>query len=284
MLVDLVGVRGAVRVFWTLSYEMVFYLIAAGLYAWGLHRRSARWATVTAVVALLAGPVLPNGLLHGRWTPAVLLALAATSIGLAFRHPRAGGLIGLAFVLLPAVNAHATAKSTAAGSWEGLLLLAVMFGGSVVYRCQHGQITYPAAVSSLCVIAVALVLAHPGHLVWLATTAATAATFAVAFAARHRPMPPALTFVGRVSYSLYLLHVLVLNVIARLMPGLVHRPAGERFAAGVAFLALALAVAWTSYTLVEAPAQRLGRRWAGWIGHGACRAAHRRGENRSGSV
>jgi peptidoglycan/LPS O-acetylase OafA/YrhL len=284
MLVDLVGVRGAVRVFWTLSYEMVFYLIAAGLYAWGLHRRSALWATVTALVALLAGPALPNGLLHGRWWPAVLLALAATSIGLAFRHPRAGGLIGLAFVLLPAVNAHATAKSTAAGSWEGLLLLAVMFAGTVVYRCQHGQITYTVTASSLCVIAAALVLAHPGHLVWLATTAATAVTFAVAFAARHRPMPRVLTFVGRISYSLYLLHVLVLNVILRLTPGLVHRPAGERFTAGVAFLALALAAAWTSYTLVEAPAQRLGRRMGG--GSATLRAAPRiaRGENRSVTV
>jgi peptidoglycan/LPS O-acetylase OafA/YrhL len=159
-----------------------------------------------------------------------------------------------------------------------------MFGGSVVYRCQHGQITHTVAASSLCVIAAALVLAHPGHLVWLATTAATAVTFAVAFAARHRPMPPVLTFVGRVSYSLYLLHVLVLSVIARLMPGLVHRPAGERFAAGVAFLALALAVAWTSYTLVEAPAQRLGRRMGG--GSATVRAAPRtaRGENRSVSV
>jgi peptidoglycan/LPS O-acetylase OafA/YrhL len=260
---------------------MIFYLVTAGLYAWGLHRHSALWAGGTALVALVAGPALPGGLLQGRWLPAGLLALAALSIGLALTgRPRAGGLIGLAFVLLPAVNAHPTAKSTVVASWEGLLLLAVMFAGTVVYRCQHGQITRTVAGSSLSVVGAALVLAHPGHLLWLADTAAVAGTFALAYGLRDRPVPRVLTFLGQVSYSLYLLHVLVLTQLLRWLPDLAHRPAPIRLAAGVAFLALALAVAWTSYTLVEAPAQRLGRRLA------TVRAAPRtaRGENHSASV
>jgi peptidoglycan/LPS O-acetylase OafA/YrhL len=281
MLLDPLGVRGAVRVFWTLSYEMVFYLVAAGLYAWGLHRRSAWWAAGTALIALLAGSRLPDGLLQGRWLPAVLLALMALSIGLAVTgRPRAGGAIGLAFLLLPAVNAHPTAKSTVVASWQGLLLIAVMFAGTVVYRCQHGQMTRTVAVSSLSVVGAALVLAHPGHLLWLATTVAVAGTFALAYGLRHRPAPRLLAFLGRVSYSLYLLHVVVLTLLVRLVPDLAHRPAGLRLAAGMAFLALALAVAWTSYTLIEVPAQRLGRRLA------TVRAAPRtaRGENRPASV
>ena len=52
MLQDLLGVRGLVRVFWTLSYEMTFYLMVAGLFAYGLHRRSAWWASGLAVTAL----------------------------------------------------------------------------------------------------------------------------------------------------------------------------------------------------------------------------------------
>src|SRR3954453_20483340 len=59
MLVDPLGVRGAVRVFWTLSYEMIFYLVVSGLFAWRLHRHSAWWASGLALVALVAGPVLP---------------------------------------------------------------------------------------------------------------------------------------------------------------------------------------------------------------------------------
>src|SRR3954471_8895073 len=82
MLSDPLGLRGAVRPFWTLSYEMVFYLVVAGLFAWRLHRHSALWAAGLALVAALAGPALPDGLLSGdfharRVTAAVLLVLVA---------------------------------------------------------------------------------------------------------------------------------------------------------------------------------------------------------------
>lgn len=149
-----------------------------------------------------------------------------------------------------------------AASWQALLLIAVMFAGTVVYRCQHGQIGRTPAGLALSVVAVCLVLAHPAHLLWLANTGAVAVTLAVAFAARHRPVPRVPGFLGRVSYSLYLLHVVVLMLLARLVPDLVHRPVGMRLAVGVAFLAPALSVAWTSYTLIEVPRQGLGRRLA----------------------
>jgi peptidoglycan/LPS O-acetylase OafA/YrhL len=45
-----------------------------------------------------------------------------------------------------------------------------------------------------------------------------------------------------------------------MVPGLADRPAPVRLAAGVAVLALALAVAWTAYRTIERPAQRCGRR------------------------
>jgi peptidoglycan/LPS O-acetylase OafA/YrhL len=281
MLVDPLGVRGAVRVFWTLSYEMIFYLVVAGLFAWRLHRLSVWWACGTALVALVAGPALPDALLAGRWTAAVLLALVAAGIAAYFLgRPRPAGLLGVAFLLLPAVNGHPTARSTVIASWQGLLLIAVMFAGTVVYRCQHGQIGRKTAAATLSVVAACLVLAHPAHLLWLANVAAVTVTFAGAFAARHRPVPRVLTFLGRISYSLYLLHVVVLMLLARLVPDLAGRPVGVRLAVGVAFLALALGVAWTSYVLIEVPGQRLGRRLA------TVRAVTRtgRGEIRNASV
>src|SRR4051794_17724043 len=58
MFSDLLGVRGVVRVFWTLAYEMTFYLVVAGLFAWRLHRYTGWWAAGLALFAL-AGPVLP---------------------------------------------------------------------------------------------------------------------------------------------------------------------------------------------------------------------------------
>src|SRR3954453_20568056 len=65
MMSDLVGLRGAVRVFWTLSYEMTFYLVVSGLFVWRLHRHSPWWAAGLPLVALALGGSLPNHLLGG---------------------------------------------------------------------------------------------------------------------------------------------------------------------------------------------------------------------------
>jgi peptidoglycan/LPS O-acetylase OafA/YrhL len=211
----------------------------------------------------------------------VLLVGMAVSVGghLAGRH-RIAGAAGIAFLLLPALNGHPTAQSTVAGSRQALLLLAVLFAGTVVYRAQYGGLGWRPAAVALTVVVAALVLGQPAHAVWAATVAAVAGTFAVAFAARHRPMPCLLRFLGTVSYSLYLTHVLVLLVVGRMLSGLAYRPVPVRLATGMAVLALALAVAWTAYRTIERPAQRLGRRIA------TERAAPRtrRGENVGASV
>ena len=293
MLSDPLGLRGAVRPFWTLSYEMVFYLVVAGLFAWRLHRHSAFWAAGLALVAVLAGPALPDGLLSGdfharRVAAAVLLVLVAGCVA-AFvtgpqsppacpgaagcadtpvgrRSPRSGaepaglavraaGLVGIGFVLLIAVNAHPTAQSTVASSAQGLLLLAVMFAGTVVYRTQHGQLDRRLAVPSLIVVGLGLTTT----ISWI-TTGAVAATFAAAFALRERRVPATLVRLGTISYSLYVLHVIVLMALGRLLPHLAGRAIGVRLLAGVAFLVTALTVAEVSYRFVERPAQRLGQR------------------------
>jgi peptidoglycan/LPS O-acetylase OafA/YrhL len=109
-----------------------------------------------------------------------------------------------------------------------------------------------------------LVAAHGIHLsapVWLATLAAVVVTFAVAFALRHRSVPRFLRWLGRISYSLYLLHVLVLGQVTRALPHLQERPVLVRIAVGLLFLQLALGVAAASHRWVELPGQALGR----WI-------------------
>jgi peptidoglycan/LPS O-acetylase OafA/YrhL len=279
MLLEPLGLRGAVRVFWTLSYEMIFYLVVSGLFAWRLHRLSAWWATGLALIALLAGRALPDGLLAGRWTAAVLLMLVAATVG-AFLAGwnRIGGVLGLAFVLLPAVNGHPSAKSTVVASWQAVLLLAVMFAGTALYRRPR------TGVVALVVVGASLVLANPGHALWAANVAAVAVTFGVAWALRGRPIPRVLGFLGRISYSLYLLHVVVLMLLARLVPGLAERPGGLRGAVGLAFLALAMSVAWASYRLVEVPGQRLGQWLSGRLTTQRAVTRTARGENAGRSV
>jgi len=275
MLSDLLGQRGALRVFWTLSYEMTFYLVASGLYAWNLHRHSARWAAGLALTALIAGPALPDDLLGAgaatrRLTALALLLLVALSITayVAGRLVPAAGAAGIALVLLPALNAHATRSSTVIASWQGLLLLAVMFAGTVVHRLRHGQLGRRPAALALAVVALSVVGAHGTHLgtgalrVWLATTAAVALTFTIAYAVGGRPLPAVFGWSGKISYSLYLLHIVVLAVAVRLIPDLGTRPVAIRLTAGLGCIVAALGLAWISYHMVESPGLRLGRRLA----------------------
>jgi peptidoglycan/LPS O-acetylase OafA/YrhL len=274
MLPELLGQRGALRVFWTLSYEMTFYLIVSGLFAWRLHRLSAWWAAGLALTALLLGPALPDDLLGAtfaarRATAAVLVALVALSVVAYLRNRLvlAAGAAGIALVLLPALNGHATDDSTVIASWQGMLLLSVMFAGTVVYRAQHGQISRPAAAASLTVVALGVIGAHWTHLgsaaalrVWLANVGAVAVTFTIAYAMRRRRIPAALTGLGQISYSLYLLHVIVLFLLPRLVPNLGTRPVEIRALVGLAYLAAVLGLAWLAYRMVELPGQALGRR------------------------
>jgi peptidoglycan/LPS O-acetylase OafA/YrhL len=273
MMSELLGLHGAVRVFWTLSYEMTFYLVVSGLFAWRLHRHSAWWAASLGLAGLLLGPVLPDGLLAGtfagrRSTAVVLAVLLGLSV-LAYlreRHLLAAGAIGIGFLLLPALDAHPTHDSTTIASWEGVQLLAVMFAGTVVYRAHSGQLGRLAAGLSLTVVALSVIGAHAqnlgptGRRVWTADIAAVTITFLLAYAMKNRPVPAALTWLGRISYSLYLVHAVVLFVVIRIIPDLpAHSPA-VRTTAGLTYLAVVLGLAWLSYRLVEMPGQALGRR------------------------
>ena len=274
MMSDLVGHRGAVRVFWTLSYEMTFYLVVSGLFAWRLHRHSAWWAAGLALGALLLGPALPDDLFghtfaERRVTAALLVVIIGLSV-LAYLKDRlvpAAGAAGIALVLLPALNGHATRDSTVIASWQGVLMLAVMFAGTVVYRWQHGQIEGRSAAVSLTVVALSVVGAHWTYLgtgaalrLWLANVGAVTVTFLFAYAMRNRAVPAALTWLGRISYSLYLLHVVVLYLMLPLLPDAGMHGVMSRAAAGVAYLIVALLAAWLAYRMVELPGQRLGRR------------------------
>ncbi|RZU48533.1 peptidoglycan/LPS O-acetylase OafA/YrhL [Krasilnikovia cinnamomea] len=275
MLMDPLGLRGTVRVFWTLSYEMIFYLVVAGLFAWRLHRHSGWWAAGLAAVALMAGPRLPDGLFAAdpggrRITAAVLLVLVAGVVAACLSGRRrltlAAGTAGICFLALPALDGHPSADSTVAASWQGLLLLAVMFAGTVVFRAQHGQLGRWPAASALAAVGGGTVAAHAVYLpgrsteVWLTTVAAVAATFAVAYALRRRAVPRIFAWLGTISYSLYLLHVVVLGQVVRFVPDLAHRPAPQRCLVGAVFLLLALGVAAVSQRVVERPGQALGRR------------------------
>jgi len=285
MLNDLLGENNLIVVIWTLSYEMVFYLLLTALFTVGLHRRSGTFAGVFGAGALLLGGVLPVTWLTGHHvlggaadlalTADVLtiggLALAVTTRG----WPRAAGawLAAATGIILVAVNGHRT-------GYEGLSILALMFTGSVLYRARQGQISRRhAAVVSGSVFA-AVIAAGAWHIPALSTAASQAAvgqeqrewvmsvalaglTFAVGLALQERRVPRVLTWLGLVSYSVYLVFPLLVDLYDDIPfpPGYQSLPWLQAGVSAVFLLAL-LGCAATTYYLVEAPMQRLGRRAA----------------------
>jgi peptidoglycan/LPS O-acetylase OafA/YrhL len=128
-------------VIWTLSYEMVFYLLLAALFSWGGHRRSGWYATAFAVGAVALGGVLPMAAL-GTWDgpgqgPLVLDAVADALVlaGLALATlsrswPGKAGTTLAALVALVLV----TFNQNYPYPWSGCVILGLMFTGTLIYR------------------------------------------------------------------------------------------------------------------------------------------------------
>ncbi|TQS28014.1 acyltransferase [Microbispora sp. KK1-11] len=243
MLQELLGVPSMINVMWTLSYEMAFYLMTAGLFTVRQAHRSAPIAVVLAVAAVPLGLLMPGATINGGadlvaalMGVAVILVIVVTVTANGRLRTAAaviGGLLGLALVIL----------GSRIGAGQGLVIAAVMFAGTAVWRAEQGTLRPVRAVAALLTVLVCgvLVADEPA---WAAAVLLAAGFFALAFRLRHRTFPRWLAHLGVISFSLYLLHPLLLRVVPNLP---------------VFFLVL-LVLGHVAYRLVEAPGQRLGRR------------------------
>jgi peptidoglycan/LPS O-acetylase OafA/YrhL len=252
MLQDLLGTRGVVRPFWTLSFEMVFYLLVAGLFVWRRHRDGAWWAAGLTVAAAAGPPGALLGATAGARRITAVVALVLLAGGLCAyiigRRPLvlAAGVAGICTTALPLLNGHATGEVTSRSSAQAAQMLAVMFAGTVIHRLQHRQIGRPVAAAVLLLVAAGVAAE-----ITPSVAVAVAATFALAWALRHRRVPVVLLRLGAVSYSLYLLHIPVLAVVRRFTD--------DPLVTAVAFAAGSLVAAWAGHRWVEQPAQALAR-------------------------
>ena len=275
---------------WTLSYEMVFYLLLAALFSWGVHRRSEWYATAFAVGAVTLGGVLPMSALshwskgpgHGPLllsglTDALILAGLLLAAGSRTWPARAGASLAAvtALVLM-------TFNQNYPYPWSGCVILALMFSGTLIYRAEHRQVsrlTAGAVVTGVLALATAAGLwhggAHYGHawqLQWVTSVLLAGATFGAGLAARRLRVPRWCAWLGMISYSVYLLHPLVFDAY-RTIPA-VHRRYSlpDQVLVFAVLLAVIIALSGATFYLVEKPMQRLGR----WV-------TARAGEPRNGA-
>jgi len=144
----------------------------------------------------------------------------------------------------------------------------------MLYRAEQGQYPWPRAIAigvTVFGLAIAAGLWHsrawglPAHAEllwsrrWVSAFMLAGLTFAAGLAFRHVRWPKVLTWVGLISYSLYLLHPLVIEVYHHLYPSRQHT-FGVQVLIAAGLLAVIIAVCSVTYLAVERPAQGLGRR------------------------
>lgn len=276
MLQDLLGVPNVVNVFWTLSYEMVFYLLVTAMFVAGVHRSSARVALGFGVGAAILGVALPSGLLASRWPGGTILAAAlflAGGLAAMVSGRRAVRRAGVAVVATLALAL--LVLDSRIGAIESLCIIATMFAGTAVRGIQDGRLPARPAAAMVAVVPACTLVAgmrtptewalnanpNPLGLDWSIAVGAAWLTFLAGMALRGRPMPRVLVWSGLISYSLYLLHPLVIQAIwAAAGRDTTNLPGPVRLAWGVVLVTTVLASAALAHRCVERPAQRLGRR------------------------
>ncbi|HTZ93281.1 MAG TPA: acyltransferase family protein [Streptosporangiaceae bacterium] len=291
MLNDLLGGPNLVVVIWTLSYEMVFYLLLTALFTAGLHRRSGELAVSFGIGALMLGGLLPTGLISYHTLGLTQIALIADGLVM-------GGLgVALSTRGLTRTVAAWIAACTALVlvvlngrrfGYEGLTILALMFAGTVLHRAQHGQIRRGWAAAFVAGTFAATMAAGAWHIPalrpgsqaalqqreWVVSIALAGLTFAAGLALQHLRLPSVFAWLGLVSYSVYLGLPLLLDLYDDIpLPQAYQDLWWLQAAACVAFLATLLACAAMTYRLVEVPMQRLGRLTAARLGAGSAATA-----------
>jgi peptidoglycan/LPS O-acetylase OafA/YrhL len=160
--------------------------------------------------------------------------------------------------------------------FQAATYITLMFTGTVIYRISARQITPRRGWSVVAVVAVLCCVAFFIHVYPLVTTTdgvrgeswetpvnrsvsllAAAATFIVFYLLRDRVRWPGwLQWLGRISYSMYLIHWVVMNTVPPLPDG---TPLQGPLTL-VMWLAISLGLSTLTYHFVEAPAIALGRR------------------------
>ncbi|WP_325176240.1 acyltransferase family protein [Streptomyces liliifuscus] len=141
-----------------------------------------------------------------------------------------------------------------------------MFLGTAVHRAENGQNTWQlaactAVVMVTCAVGSASQYGNSDQFTrrgWIVAFLLAVLTFDVGLASRRRHVPRLLTGLGTISYSVSLVHPVLLAVIDSTMGRLRH----NNLVLEVAFYAVLLPLCMPTHRCIEAPAQSWGRELA----------------------
>jgi peptidoglycan/LPS O-acetylase OafA/YrhL len=164
--------------------------------------------------------------------------------------------------------------------WEALSILALMFTGTMFYRTEQGQYPWRRAIPIgvgvfALVIAAGLWHSHAWGMSahaellwerrWVSAFALAGLTFGAGLALRHVRWPRALTWLGLISFSVYLLHPLLIESYHHFAWTRLHHPFWLQVLLAAAFLLVLIGISSLTYLFVERPMQNMGR-WVGrWL-------------------
>jgi len=278
MMPDMLTGPNVPNVTWTLSYEMLFYLLLAALFTWRVHRHSGGYALGFAAGAVVLGGLLPMAALW-HWTKhssSGMFALDATADvlilgGIAFAVAGRGWTVraGATVAALTAL-VLATVNQSYPYPWSQCTILALMFTGTLVYRAQQGQTGKLAAAWIAGAVLTLIIVAglwhgvkephdHQWKVQWVSSIVLAAVTFVIGLAVANRRIPRAVAWLGMISYSVYLLHPLVFNAYRSFSALHRHHSMTGQVLYFGGLLAVIIAASALTYYTVEKPMQRLGR-------------------------
>jgi peptidoglycan/LPS O-acetylase OafA/YrhL len=227
MLQGFMGAPHAIGLYYTLTIEMAFYFACTVLVLLGLFRHSRAIA----------------------WT---VLLFCSTA------------WMGIPLVLQKRVE------------MAGLFYVVTLFIGTAIYRFYQGRLSFRRlscllgwlAVSSLVGIWLNYVrypksdpMEHYSFTGVVLPWMAGYVFFLSAYYVRARSFPWLLSLLGAISYSIYVLHPIVLGIF---LPNDIADGQHARLAALGLLLACVIAVSWVTFTYIEKPMIQLGRKLGDW--------------------